>query len=59
MQDDSRIQAGEQVLRCVGSCKMDGSEKDETVWYVVLDAMVGLSGVSIITQFIQLLVSIL
>jgi hypothetical protein len=34
-------------------------KKDETVWDVVLDAMMALSGASIITQFIHLLLSVL
>lgn len=34
-------------------------KKDETVWDVVLDATMALLGASIITQFTQLLLSIL
>jgi hypothetical protein len=34
-------------------------KKDETVWDVVLDAMLALLGASIITQFIHVLLSVL
>ena len=34
-------------------------KKDETVWDVVFDGMIALLGASIITHFVQLLLSIL
>jgi hypothetical protein len=39
--------------------KWIASKKDETVWDVVIDAMIALFGAVVVTQFIRSLVSIL